>query len=149
MAPRFKNILVKFIYLGGVTSANIISGLDPQELDRPLLSAKTACPKLDALANAASFAINSSIGGWLLAADGLGVRVCRAGGSAAHTALGVFSRSMELCAPFGRHRLPKKNFFGPIQIAQRTAEVSGPQSKFLSNVTPQDRHVPAPLPACH
>ena len=84
-----------------MTSANIISGLDPQELDRPRLSAKTACPKLDALANAASFAINSSIGGWLLAADGLGVRVCRAGGSAAHTALEVFSETYGLCAPFG------------------------------------------------
>ena len=94
------------LYLGRVTSANIISGLDPQELDRPRLSAKTACPKLDALANAASFAINSSIGGRLLAADGLGVRVCRAGGSAAHTALEVFSETYGLCAPFGRRRLP-------------------------------------------
>ena len=95
-----------------MTSANIISGLDPQELDRPRLSAKTACPKLDALANAASFAINSSIGGRLLAADGLGVRVCRAGGSAAHTALEVFSETYGLCAPFGRRRLPQKKFFG-------------------------------------
>ena len=77
MAPRFKNILVKFIYLGGVTSANIISGLDPQELDRPLLSAKTACPKLGALANAASFARNSCIGGRVLTANGLGVRLCQ------------------------------------------------------------------------
>ena len=100
------------LYLGRVTSANIISGLDPQELDRPRLSAKTACPKLDALANAASFAINSSIGGRLLAADGLGVRVCRAGGSAAHTALEVFSETYGLCAPFGRRRLPQKKIFG-------------------------------------
>ena len=112
--PQFTALLGLGLYLGRVTSANIISGLDPQELDRPRLSAKTACPKLDALANAASFAINSSIGGWLLAADGLGVRVCRAGGSAAHTALEVFSETYGLCAPFGRRRLPKKKFLGPI-----------------------------------
>ena len=60
-----------------MTSANIISGLDPQELDRPLLSAKTACPKLGALANAASFARNSCIGGRVLTANGLGVRLCQ------------------------------------------------------------------------
>ena len=60
-----------------MTSADIISGLDPQELDRLLLSAKTACPKLGALANAASFARNSCIGGRVLTANGLGVRLCQ------------------------------------------------------------------------
>ena len=65
------------LYLGRVTSANIISGLDPQELDRPLLSAKTACPKLGALANAASFARNSCLGGRVLTANGLAIRLCQ------------------------------------------------------------------------
>ena len=67
----------KFKYLGRVTSADIISGLDPQELDRLLLSAKTACPKLDALTNAASFTRNSCMYGRLLAAHGLGVGMCQ------------------------------------------------------------------------
>ena len=96
-APRFKGringrIKIKLgllVYIGRVTSADIIPGLDPQELDRLLLSAKTACSKSDALANAGRSRGNSCMHSRLLAAPGLGVCLCPATGSAAHTPFAV------------------------------------------------------------
>jgi len=136
MAPRFKNILVKFIYLGGVTSANIIFGLDPQELDRLLLSAKTACPKLGALANAASFARNSCIGGRVLTANGLGVRLCQLA-AALPTHVGHLGdrfgcSGRGLAAP----QITPKKIFGPIWTAQEVAGVWTTEQWAHRNVTP-------------